>query len=73
VKGMNEVAFDHSTTGFELVGAHAEATCQSCHQAPARRDEDYRFTLVEGTPRQYVSVPGGGPAGFVHVVPSRRA
>lgn len=49
VKGMNEAAFDHSTTGFELVGAHAEAPCRSCHQAPARRDEDYGFTLVEGT------------------------
>lgn len=49
VEGMDESSFDHSTTGFELVGAHAEATCQSCHQAPPRRDEDFRFTLVEGT------------------------
>ncbi len=23
--------FDHSTTGFPLIGAHAAATCQSCH------------------------------------------
>lgn len=49
VQGMNEAAFDHSTTGFALVGAHAEATCQSCHQTPARRDEDFHLTLRQGT------------------------
>jgi hypothetical protein len=25
--------FDHNTTGFPLTGAHASATCQSCHSA----------------------------------------
>lgn len=49
VEGLDESTFDHSATGFELVGAHAKATCQSCHQSPPRRNEDFRFTLVEGT------------------------
>jgi hypothetical protein len=30
-----EREFDHSSTGFELVGAHDLATCQSCHSAGA--------------------------------------
>ncbi len=27
----SEVAFDHGETGFALTGAHAEASCRSCH------------------------------------------
>jgi hypothetical protein len=27
--------FDHSSTGFALLGAHAQATCADCHGAPA--------------------------------------
>ena len=49
VERMDETTFDHSTTGFPLVGAHAETTCRSCHQTPPRRDDDFRFTLVAGT------------------------
>ncbi len=26
-----DAAFDHSTTGFQLLGKHATTTCQSCH------------------------------------------
>ena len=26
-----DAVFDHSTTGFQLLGKHAAATCQSCH------------------------------------------
>ncbi len=47
VQKLNEDAFDHSTTGFTLVGAHAEASCKSCHQKPARRDENFRLTLQQ--------------------------
>ena len=28
-----EVKFDHDTTGFSLIGAHAQASCTSCHGA----------------------------------------
>lgn len=31
--GWKEATFDHATTGFPLIGGHAEATCASCHGA----------------------------------------
>jgi hypothetical protein len=31
------IGFDHSTTGFQLEGAHRAATCESCHKAPNLR------------------------------------
>lgn len=29
---LNQQSFDHSQTGFDLVGAHATTECMSCHQ-----------------------------------------
>ena len=29
--GWKEATFDHATTGFPLIGGHAEASCASCH------------------------------------------
>lgn len=31
--GWRQVTFDHDSTGFPLVGGHAQASCQSCHGA----------------------------------------
>lgn len=31
--GWKQATFDHATTGFPLVGGHAEASCASCHGA----------------------------------------
>ena len=31
--GWKQATFDHATTGFPLIGGHAEATCSGCHGA----------------------------------------
>lgn len=45
-----EDTFDHAKTGFTLAGAHAEATCASCHAASVATPE-IRLTYQRGTER----------------------
>ncbi len=47
----NSREFDHESTGFSLIGAHASATCSSCHGKPARRDSEFRVTFIGSTDR----------------------
>ena len=53
--GWNEVVnlanmdFDHSSTGYDLVGGHASLECSSCHGKPARNDEDISFSFTLAT------------------------
>lgn len=42
VDSWREVAFDHSRTGFELVGPHARLGCGECHPAQAAGTEAVR-------------------------------
>ena len=49
ISGMEESAFDHSTTGFDLVGNHAQVECASCHGKPARDDEEFFISFVAST------------------------
>lgn len=41
-----KIAFDHSTTGFPLTGAHAVIACRSCHKT--EQDVHVDFTLKSG-------------------------
>ena len=50
-KNLSESNFDHETTGFSLIGAHAEANCASCHARPARNDDEIQVTLIGNTVR----------------------
>lgn len=40
-----ERSFDHTETGYELIGAHASAPCASCHR-PDARDPDFHIRFV---------------------------
>ncbi len=42
-------SFNHSTTGFELVGRHAEVSCAGCHAKPAPSSEDLVITYIGST------------------------
>lgn len=42
VERWSDVTFDHSVTGFALGGAHAEASCRSCHGAGAAGESEGR-------------------------------
>ncbi|MBX2820839.1 MAG: hypothetical protein KTR29_14190 [Rhodothermaceae bacterium] len=42
-------AFDHSLTGFDLVGRHAEVTCSSCHAKPAPQTTDIQITYASAS------------------------
>ena len=50
--GWNEIAnladlgFDHSSTGFDLVGSHQRLECASCHGKPARNDDIIALTFT---------------------------
>lgn len=56
-RGEVERGFDHSTTDFTLVGAHARAECSACHSASSRRDDRLRMTFVAGTERNVYPHP----------------
>lgn len=43
--------FDHESTGFSLIGAHAKTNCASCHAKPARRDREIFVTFIGSTAR----------------------
>lgn len=43
--------FDHESTGFSLIGAHAQADCGSCHGKPARSDQEIRIAFIGSTSR----------------------
>jgi hypothetical protein len=45
-----EATFDHATTRFPLVAAHARARCNACHQPRATRDPTVRIRWAGGTP-----------------------
>ena len=47
----NSIEFDHETTGFSLIGAHAETACTSCHAKPARRDREIQIAFIGSTTR----------------------
>lgn len=47
-----EGRFDHSSTQFPLVGAHAEATCGTCHGRPPLRNESFHITYTAETIRK---------------------
>jgi hypothetical protein len=61
-------AFDHLTTGFELIGQHRDLPCESCHVN----------SIFRGTPRDCASCHGVGTAvrasakGQNHIVASTR-
>lgn len=58
VSNLVETAFDHTTTGFDLVGNHATITCASCHGKPARNDEEIFIAFAPSTTRNsYPSIP----------------
>ena len=44
-----ESDFDHTSTGFELVGSHAQLECASCHGKPARADEVIQVAFTAAT------------------------
>jgi hypothetical protein len=48
VLASSERRFDHTTTGFNLNGAHQAARCESCHLASARAPLPVRVALVRG-------------------------
>ncbi|QDU65447.1 cytochrome c3 family protein [Engelhardtia mirabilis] len=39
---VDRAAFDHGRTGFALVGAHAQAQCETCHRPAKTADADLR-------------------------------
>ncbi|MGD8868554.1 MAG: hypothetical protein PVI01_13025 [Gemmatimonadales bacterium] len=45
-RGSFERRFDHSTTEFPLVGAHARAECDACHGAEPPADAGLRIAFV---------------------------
>ncbi len=49
ISGLDESAFDHSTTGFDLVGSHRTLECNSCHGKPARNDEEISLAFIWST------------------------
>ncbi len=51
ISGLDESAFDHTSTGFELVGSHAQLSCASCHGKPARNDNEI-FVAFTASSRQ---------------------
>ncbi|MCB0717487.1 MAG: cytochrome c3 family protein [Bacteroidetes bacterium] len=44
-----ERTFNHSKTGYELVGKHSALACASCHSKPARNTTYVRLRFVAGT------------------------
>lgn len=40
---LDEAAFDHSFTDFELIGAHLEVACNECHAASTKRRDATSF------------------------------
>jgi len=52
-----ERRFDHSTTKFALSGAHAEATCASCHRTRGRRAKGISIRYVRSTVRRSYPKP----------------
>jgi len=59
IQNFAEDRFDHTTTGFDLVGQHAGLDCGDCHAKPARRDASIRLTFVRGTERRtYPKIQG---------------
>lgn len=49
VRNFTENSFDHSRTGFDLIGAHAALSCQNCHGG--RNDDLISIAFVRGTER----------------------
>ena len=39
VTNLETTSFDHSATGYDLIGSHASLECASCHGKPARSDD----------------------------------
>ncbi len=50
-KDLSASGFNHETTGFSLIGAHAEISCERCHARPARRDNEIHVTFIGNTSR----------------------
>ena len=49
LKALNPSRFDHASTGFALVGAHAALDCAACHAKPARQDSLIHLTFMPTT------------------------
>lgn len=52
-----ERSFDHTTTGFDLEGAHTSAPCASCHQAARSAPEGIHIRYAKGTERRAFPSP----------------
>ena len=46
VADLENLGFDHSTTGYDLTGSHNTLACNSCHGKPAREDSEIAITFV---------------------------
>jgi hypothetical protein len=47
-RSFDDTRFNHAaTTGFALIGAHAEIGCASCHATPTRDDEGIHITFAD--------------------------
>ena len=46
IANLADLGFDHSSTGYDLIGSHASFECNACHNKPARNDDliAIRFT-----------------------------
>jgi len=62
-----EVVFDHSTTEFPLVGAHARAGCSECHSPGRVPDSEIHLTFLEGAGRGGYPEPVFTSCGSCHV------
>lgn len=54
-----ERTFDHASTGFRLVGRHADISCASCHVAGTAPDTAIRITFRAGTGKRPYPPPAG--------------
>lgn len=62
-----ESGFDHRTTGFELVDAHASADCDACHTSQPRRTETLTMRFVAGTSAKRYPTPVAEDCTSCHV------
>ena len=58
VANLANMDFDHSSTGYDLIGSHASLECNSCHGKPARNDAEIALAFTAATRgNSYPTIP----------------
>ena len=58
VANLADLGFDHSSTGYDLIGSHSTLECNACHGKPARNDDLIALRFTPSTAQYtYPAIP----------------